>query len=821
MATYASYTRARATADPNAVDSNTVDPNAVDPNAAATDQTAAAPYVPAPMTYGTPAPTTPASNWTSGGTGGGAANPFGGSNGGRDVYNQYQNLGQYGFNQGQQLQNYYGGQANTAASGLGQANQNSNDVLANIRNGGGGYTPEMQNNILQNSGAVSNNVGALTNQQIQNAAGYGKNFVDLSNAINGNLQQPIASAGQNAFGQIGAGLQTIGNAGALAGQQAGSAISGANQSISGALGNAGQGVGAAMSDTGLNVTPQYLNQAYMSDQEVANRANQNALAVGSQYRGAEDQVMQAALASGQGTPGQLAAAQMALQGQAAPQVSEAMTAGNIAARNQQMQQAQNIQGTQLQAGQYRAGLGTQAALALGQMGVGAGEYSGQLGAQTALGLGQMGIGAGEYQGQIGANTALGLGQMGENAAQYGGGLQMNAAQNAANMSQSALQQGVNNTLQNQGQQSNIYQASYAPWVSQQNQLLPASQNAQNIWGGQLNAANSGMSNAYNQTYNTGLNAAGGYSAYGNSAQGQGAGGLFTNALTSSAGNFIGSGAGISQSKNSNGTGWGMFAEGGMIDSPQLIQVGEHSRPEVILPLQPATHPSDQNDFERMGAELGRKMGIPQKPDPRIAAENDKTNQLSRLPRYQTGGIVNPAGGGMMQQQQPMVGGPMSSSPSMPSMMGGSMQQMPSPQTPMMQTAPMNYQPTMPSMQSSEDPMGQAPVGPTPQQLQQSLQYQPAQIPKAYARGGIVGISTSGIQPTHMPHMMGGKMPRVSVTMSKIGGGMKMPHASISKPHMHIPKLRPPRYAINIGKPTAVSELGQGGADFSADPQVGM
>lgn len=754
------------------------------------------PNLPATVwSYGN-APTTPASNWTSGGTGGGVANPFGGSNGGRDVYNQYQNLGQYGFNQGQALQNYYAGQANQAGGGLTGANNNANAVMQNLLSGGGGYTLDQQNNVLQNPDAVSRYVSDASGNELANANNFGQGYVGLANAINTNLQQPVSNANQAAFGQIGAGLQTIGNAGTLAGQQAGSAISGANQSIYGALGNAGQGVGAAMSDTGLNVTPQYLNQAYMSDQEVANRANQNALAVGSQYRGAEDQVMQAALASGQGTPGQLAAAQMALQGQAAPQVSEAMTAGNIAARNQQMQQAQNIQGTQLQAGQYRAGLGTQAALALGQMGVGAGEFGGQLGAQTALNLGQMGIGAGEYQGQIGANTALGIGQMGENAMQYGAGAQMNAANNWGNMVQSATQQGVSNTMGNQAQQSNIYQGAYAPWVQAQAQLPSFAQGQQGAYGNQLNAANSGLSNAYGQTYNTGLNAAGGYSAYGNSYQGMGgAGGMLLNGLAAAPGQFIaGAGSGFGQQAAK-----GMFggAQGGFIDSPQLIQVGEHSRPEVILPLQPATHPSDQNEFERMGAELGKQMGIPQKHDPMIAAENDKAPQLSRMRRYQTGGIVNAPQSGMMQS-------------------------MPSPQRPMMQTAPMTYQAAMPAMQTSMDPMGQAPIPPTPQQIQQSLQYQPAmQQPKAYARGGIVGISTGGMQPVRMPHMISGKIPHMNESMPHMGGSMKMPRVAISKPHMHIPKLRPPRYAININKPTAVSEMGQGGADFAADPQVGM
>lgn len=519
----------------------------------------------------------------------------------RDVYDMTQGLGGNAYAQGQNLQNQAAGQSDYYSQQMGGYGNLAKNLFNPIWNGGGGYNAEQMANVLGDRTGLQNQV-----------AGQNQSLLDLANngaAAGNQIAQNAAggvraaqNAGQVAYGQTGQGL-----ASALSGAQG--AYGQTGQNLANALGATSQGLNRAMATPGLQVTPEYLRQAGMSDDQVRATANQAAQQIGGQYRAAKDQVTQSAMASGQGTPGQLAAALGALQNQEGAQESEALTGAQLAAQAQQRQAAQGIQNTQLQAGQFQAGLGSQNALGLGglasQNALNYGNQGlalGGLASQNALGYGAQGL----QREALGGQLALGVGQQQLGASQFGTGAQMSAAQ-----------QNIGNAMGLQGQLSNQYQQAYAPWMQAQ----------QAGWGAALglgqqaqagaNQAFSNQLNAYNSANANQLGAANAYSQYGNSPQGEGFGGILANSFANSLGNGFGIGQGVGSGLGSQlGKNLLHAAEGGLVSSPQLIQVGENSRPEAILPLSPNKPAGQQNMWEKMGSQLGNALGIqPQQGQP--------------------------------------------------------------------------------------------------------------------------------------------------------------------------------------------------------------
>jgi hypothetical protein len=367
---------------------------------------------------------------------------------------------------------------------------------------------------------------------------------------------------------------------AAAGQQHNSAILGYGQ---GAVDKAG-------ADPGLNITNDYLHQAGMSDQEVNDTAEAAARGVGAQFGATKDEVRQAAAASGTGTPLGIGASMGALDRSSAASQADALTNARLSARNAQRQAATGIQNTQLQAGQYRAGLGTQAGLGIMNAGL-----------QSNENLTGQSVGAAEYAGNLNMNqqnqnaqTMTNLaGQADTNATQRAGQLATN--RQGTNQYNQQTQLGINNA------QSQRYQTAYAPWLSAQQEGRQAAQGQQAGYQNQANTSNNQALQAWGQQTQGTMGAAGGYSGWG-AGGGQG----FGDYLSKSTANNLGSWAGPNQTKSGM-----VFARGGLLDRHQLIEVGEGNRPEVVLPLDPSTAPIQRNPWEKMGAHLGRALGIKQ------------------------------------------------------------------------------------------------------------------------------------------------------------------------------------------------------------------
>jgi len=489
----------------------------------------------------------------------------------RDVYNQQQSLGQNAFQQGQDWQNQFAGDANYNQNMAGGYGQTVQDLYSPIWNGGGGYTQDQQNNILQSQGLqdVADQLpgNQLTEQERQGIQG------DPNSAYN-NFTQNYSHAVEGAANNAGDQVQGV------VGQY--------NAYSTPILQYGRDEVARNAANPGLTPTAEYLRQAGMSDQQVNDIAESAARGVGAQYGSAQDQVRQNAIAAGNTSPMALASAMGALTRNSAASQADALTKARLDALADQRQAATGIQNTQLQAGQYQAGLGTQAGLGI---------------MNSALQNNQFQTGAASSAGQYAGNQKSAAAQFNAN---MGTGLQSQAEQNASNR---AAQIAGNRQSINQGNQqtqlginsalSGRYQQAYQPWVAAQQEGRQAAVGQQAGYQGQANQANNFRLQGQQITNNATGGAASGYSNWG-STGGQGFGDFLKKSTANSLGQWAGpSGANaVSQ-----------FAHGGLLDHHQLIEVGEGNRPEVILPLDPSTEPMKRNVWEKMGAHLGAAMGV--------------------------------------------------------------------------------------------------------------------------------------------------------------------------------------------------------------------
>lgn len=584
-----------------------------------------------PMTYPTPPSVYTPGKYNTGSGGNnsvsGGWNPFAQ----RDVYNLYQQLGQNQFQQGQDNQDTQANLANYYLGNEAQAGQNVDNLYSPIWNGGGGLTPDMINNVTQSQGLdYLNNQSAynfLTPEEQANIARDPYQASSDFQGANANLQQ---SVGQNGIAQdqLVTGGQQVGND-VLAQQKAGydSAIDPSKLSLSSSympglqstLQTGRSDVGAAQGDPALDPTGQYLQQAGMSDQQVRDTAEAAARGVGAQFGATKDQVMQAAEASGTATPLGIAAAMGDLDRSSAASQSDALTQATLNAQAAQRQAAQNIQNTQLNASQYKAGLQSSNALALQNSDVAANTTAEQMRLAAQQGLTQQQTAAVQNETNSGLNqnqfiTSQGLqslqnqGQQSTQAQEYGAttnaGLTSAAdtaasqrAQTIAGSRVAADENNQNFGLNTNTALSNRYNTAYQPWVTQQNKGLDAAVTEQQYAGSQGDAAQQRQLQ-WNGQQQSGTNAdANGYASWGADQQKDAGVTGFVNNISKLA------------SAAQSGAKAGGFKEGGLIDRHQLIEVGEHDRPEVILPLDPATPPDRRNPFERMGAQLGKEMGV--------------------------------------------------------------------------------------------------------------------------------------------------------------------------------------------------------------------
>lgn len=492
----------------------------------------------------------------------------------RSAFDQPQMIGQQAYQQGQNWQNQFSDRAGYDQNLEAGYGATANELYSPIWNGGGGYTPEMQQNVLQSQG-----------------------LQDVADQLPGNQLTPqeqfnIQGDPNSAYNSFQSQAPTLTDWSLQAGKQLGQQVNSAENKGVGILQYGQNAVDKAAGDPGLNVSDQYLQQAGMSDQQVRDIAESAARGVGAQFGATKDEIRQRAAASGNASPMAIGSAMGALDRSSAAGQADAQTAARLDALAQQRAAATGIQNTQLQAGQYRAGLGTQAGLGLTNTAMQNNQY-----------LTGAGIGATEY----GANLAT-------DAQKYnmttGAQLQQQAEQNAStraaqiagnrqstNQNNQQTELGINNA------QSGRYQQAYAPWLAAQQEGRQAATGQQQYYGGQANQANQFRLQGQQLQNQTELGAAGQYANWG-AGGGQG----FGDVLKKSAANALGQWAGPSGATAGKNV-YDSFRRGGLLDRHQLVEVGEGNRPEVILPLDPSTRPIDRNVFEHLGASLGAAMGV--------------------------------------------------------------------------------------------------------------------------------------------------------------------------------------------------------------------
>lgn len=491
----------------------------------------------------------------------------------RDVFNQQQELGQNAYQQGQNWQNEFTGQANYNQNMAGGYGQTVQDLYSPIWNGGGGYTQDQQNNILQSQGLqdVADQLpgNQLTDQERQGIQGD-------PNAAYNNFNQNYSHAVDGAANNAGDQVQGV--------------VKQYNAYSTPILQYGRDQVAQNAANPGLTPTSEYLRQAGMSDQQVNDIAESAARGVGAQYGSAQDQLRQNAMASGNVSPLALGSAMGALTRNSAASQADALTKARLDALAAQRQAATGIQNTQLQAGQYQAGLGTQAGLGIMNAALQNNQY--QTGAAST---------AGQYAGNQKTNAA-------QFNATTGTGLQSQAEQNSSNR---AAQIAGNRQSINQGNQqtelginnatSGRYQTAYQPWVAAQQEGRQAAVGQQAGYQGQANQANNFRLQGQQVTNQGTGNAASGYQNWGpNSSSGL--------QMVGAAANMLGAVTGAARNGAEAYKTMG-YAHGGLLDHHQLIEVGEGNRPEVILPLDPSTEPMKRNVWEKMGAHLGAAMGV--------------------------------------------------------------------------------------------------------------------------------------------------------------------------------------------------------------------
>lgn len=597
----------------------------------------------------------------------------------RDVYNQYQQIGQNQYQQSQDWQNQFSNLADyygQSAAGYGNL---VNQQYAPIWNGGGGYTQDMQNNILQSQGLqdVTNQAGDnyLTSGEQGQIAG------DPYAAFNmfGGQAKSLSAHSDNDISNLNSAVQSGQTAGNGVVNQArsdyGAAIdpsklaisSGYMPGVNSTLASGQSALTAAQGDPGLNVTQDYLHQAGMTDQQVQDTAEAAARGVGAQFGATKDQLIANAQAAGTASPLGIASAMGALDRSSAAGQADALTNARLQAQQQQRDAAAGIQNTQLNAGQYRAGLGSQNALAQQGAGIAAATTGEQLRLGAQQNLTQDQLNAAQQTSALGLNNSQFNTGAATNAATQGGNWDLDTgmynASNAANLMGTAEQNSSNRAQQIAGNRqstnqynqqtalgvnqalSQRYQQAYQPWVNAQTEGRQAAVGQQQYAGNQQNTQNQLRLGGW-QTGNQGQQgAAQGYSDWGkNEANNGGVAGAIRN--TSNIISAVTGGARSGAAAYSSATG---HAHGGMIDHNQLIEVGEGDRPEAILPLDPVSPPGHRNKWEEMGARLGQEMGIHHQ-DPRGMREPISNAMGIHAKHYFMGGVT-PAGGGQTNEDQ--------------------------------------------------------------------------------------------------------------------------------------------------------------------------
>lgn len=490
----------------------------------------------------------------------------------RSAFDQPQMLGQSAYQQNQDWQRQFSDQAafnQNESQGYGSTVQ---DLYNPIWQGGGGYSQDQQDQILQSQGL------------------QGVSDMVAGNYLSGTEQQQIAGDPNSAFNLYSQEAPVMNNMSADYANAAMKQTSALGAQSTGIINQGQHAVDQAAANPGLTPTAQYLQQAGMSDQQVRDTAEMAARGVGAQYQSTQDQIRQNAAAAGNTSPLALGAAMTALDRSSAAGQADALTNARLSAQAQQRAAATGIQNTQLQAGQYQAGLGTQAGLGLMNSSL----QNNQNQVAQNLGAVQWAGNQSLANQQFNANMSTGLkAQAEQNSSARANQIATNRQQTGENNQNTYL--GINQLQSQRGTQVANQQQ------QQQAEGRQAATGQQQYYGGQANQANQFRLQGQGQANQATQADAGLYQSWGP----QSSDGL----------KYVGAAAGLLGAAGSAATGGANAAKalgykrGGLLDHHQLVEVGEGNRPEVILPLDPSTSPLHRNIFEHMGAKLGEAMGI--------------------------------------------------------------------------------------------------------------------------------------------------------------------------------------------------------------------
>lgn len=389
------------------------------------------------------------------------------------------------------------------------------NLYGDIWSGGGGYTPEMQKNILQQEGLDRVDAGLddgyLTDAEQAGVRGDPMGAFNLGRGYAGNIEGVAQTTGQQQMGYLPyvQGAQDawqdrlaqsydqaiqpdrLRSSGAYAGN------------VRGAL----AGAEGAVNDPGLSLSDEYRRQAYVSDQEVDDLEAAGVRDAVAGYQSGADRLYRDAKASGMVSPQAQAAMRLEYERAGAAAGSDAGLQARLAARGVQRDAAQRIQDTELGAAGNRAGLG----LNLAGMEIGAeGDIEGRrmAGEQdvanrlTSAGetLSGRGTDNARYYGDLAIGTAGEAGDRTLGAYQYNANLipslyaqgEQQGSDRAAMLGtnrQGTSQFNTNARLNINDSTSGRYQTAYNPWLANQEEGRAAATGQQGYFGGRTQDTN--------------------------------------------------------------------------------------------------------------------------------------------------------------------------------------------------------------------------------------------------------------------------------------------------------------------------------------------
>lgn len=475
----------------------------------------------------------------------------------RDVYEQWLNERDRAANRGdawdQQLQD----EANYSQSQTRGYDQLVPDLYKDIWAGGGGYTPDMQSQILDQPGLqklgwdpAMGEQNYLTPDEITASQGNPYAAFDNFQGQQGKVESWMNEGNQNERGAVNrlrsdydaaidpAALRMDPN---YAGGQRGQLAAGASQ------------IRGVTQDPSLGVSQTYLDQAGMSDDEVRQMAQSRAQQVGGLYRADIGRLESQANAAGITNPLGVSAMRGQRLRESAAAQSDALNRGELDARAAQRAAATGVEDTRLGAEQFRSGMAYDAEGRLLDTGLGiesdiegrrqAGEQdisNRRMNAAGVVGGADTGVEGriadrGVSVGEWGADRAAGLIQSGEAAA---ASRAQGVAQNRQTTSRTNQQDQFTRDAGASDRTSSRYSTIYAPWLRAQEEGRAAATGQQAGFAQRDAGTRADRLAGWNLSQRGTQGATSGYAGWGNAQNQVGFGSNFSRAAGGALGDFV-------------------------------------------------------------------------------------------------------------------------------------------------------------------------------------------------------------------------------------------------------------------------------------------